>query len=89
MLKCNYERANQKRRLRFVCKRQFRLIKRRFYYTIVFNHDIKRRDYGDVYLHRKEEQMMAGQNLILAIAAILFAYVCYKAYKQSKGRAQH
>lgn len=32
---------------------------------------------------------MAGQNLILAVTVILFVYVCYRAYKQSKGKAQH
>ncbi|AHE95201.1 Uncharacterised protein [Campylobacter devanensis] len=35
---------------------------------------------------------MAGQNLILAITIVLFAFVSYKAYKQSKksqGKSQH
>ncbi|SUX02614.1 Uncharacterised protein [Campylobacter devanensis] len=33
---------------------------------------------------------MAGQNLILAITIVLFAFVSYKAYKQSKKRkSQH
>lgn len=32
---------------------------------------------------------MAGQNLILAITIILFAYVVYRDYKDKKEKTQH
>lgn len=32
---------------------------------------------------------MAGQNLILAITIILFAYVVYRDYKDKKEKKQH